>query len=169
MIARFCTRYALVGFVALAIAVAAKPAAPANPTPASLLIAKQIMDIKGVSAVFAPLVRGVIEKVRQQALQTNFMWAKDINEVAANLQKDYASRANELIDTTARIYAQHFTEAELKDMLTFYQSPLGQKIVVEEPKVLDESMSQAGQWGDKLAEEIIVKMRAEMKKRGHDL
>jgi hypothetical protein len=169
MIARLCTRYAVVGLAALAIIGIAKPAAAANPSPASILIAKQIVQLKNVSAMFDPLVRGVIEKVKNQFMQTNFMWAKDLNEVAANLHKEYDQRASELVDATARIYAQHFTEAELKDLLTFYQSPLGRKMIVEEPKVIDESMSNAGQWGDNLSEEIIGKMRTEMKKRGHDL
>jgi hypothetical protein len=169
MIARLCTRYAVVGLAALAIIGFARPAAADNPSPASILIAKQIVEIKGVNAMFAPLVRGVIEKVKNQFMQTNFMWAKDLNEVAANLHKEYDPRTTELVDATARIYAQHFTEAELKDLLTFYQSPIGRKMIVEEPRIIDESMANAGQWGDNLSDEIIGKMRAEMKKRGHDL
>jgi len=169
MIARLCTRYAVVGLAALAIMGLAKPAAAANPSPASVLIAKQIVQLKDVDAMFAPLARGVVEKVKNQFMQTNFMWAKDLNEVAANLHKEYDPRVSELVDATARIYAEHFTEAELKDLLTFYQSPLGRKMIVEEPKVIDESMNHAGQWGDALAEDVIARMRAEMKKRGHDL
>jgi len=169
MIARLCTRYAVVGLAALAIIGLAKPAAAANPSPASVLIAKQIVQLKDVDAMFAPLARGVVEKVKNQFMQTNFMWAKDLNEVAANLHKEYDPRVSELVDATARIYAEHFTEAELKDLLTFYQSPLGRKMIVEEPKVIDESMNHAGQWGDALAEDVIARMRAEMKKRGHDL
>jgi hypothetical protein len=53
--------------------------------------------------------------------------------------------------------------------LTFYQSPLGQKVIAEEPKAADESMNLAGEWADKFSEEVINKMRAEMKKRGHDM
>jgi len=30
-------------------------------------------------------------------------------------------------------------------------------------------MAMAGSWGDKLSEEVIIKMRDEMKKRGHDM
>jgi len=169
MIARLCTRYAVVGLAALAIMGLAKPAAAANPSPASVLIAKQIVQLKDVDAMFAPLARGVVEKVKNQFMQTNFMWAKDLNEVAANLHKEYDPRVSDLVDATARIYAEHFTEAELRDLLTFYQSPLGRKMIVEEPKVIDESMNHAGQWGDALAEDVIARMRAEMKKRGHDL
>jgi hypothetical protein len=73
------------------------------------------------------------------------------------------------VDATARIYATHFTEPELKQLLAFYQSPLGQKMVAEDPKVIDESMHNAAQWADNLSDDVMVKMRAEMKKRGHDM
>ena len=70
-------------------------------------------------------------------MQTNFMYAKDLNEVAAIEEKRYAPRVSELVDMTARIYASHFTEAELKELLAFYQSPIGRKALVEEPTVLE--------------------------------
>jgi uncharacterized protein len=178
MFAGHSLRHALLGHVlAVIIALAAlglvRPAAAqapaAEPSPNAVLLAKQIIEIKGVSAMFAPLVRGVIIKVRDQFIQTNFMWAKDLSEIANNLEKEYGPRGSEVIDATARIYASHFTEAELKQLLAFYQSPLGRKTVAEEPKITDESMAFAGHWGDDLSVDIINKMRAEMKKRGHDI
>ena len=166
-------RHLLAALIAIALIGAAKPVlaqAPANPpSPAAILLAKQIIELKGVSKLFDPLVRGVVEKVKDQFMQTNFMWAKDLNEVAAQLEKQLAPRESELVDASARIYASHFTEAELKQILAFYQSPVGRRMVVEEPRALDESMANAGNWGDNLSDEVIAKMRDEMKKRGHDL
>ncbi len=57
----------------------------------------------------------------------------------------------------------------MKNILAFYQSPLGQKVLAEEPKAIDESMSNAGTWADNLSEDVMDKMRDEMKKRGHDM
>jgi uncharacterized protein len=173
MIARRPARQFLAALVAFALLGVAKPAfaqAPTQaPSPTALLLAKQIIELKGVDKVFTPLVRGVVEKVKEQFMQTNFIWAKDLNEVAASLEQQYAPRVSELVDASARIYASHFTEAELKQILAFYQSPLGRKVIAEEPKALDESMADAGTWGDKFSEEVIDKMRQEMKKRGHDI
>jgi uncharacterized protein len=171
MIARFSARHIVAALIALAAISVARPAASqaVAPSPNAILLAKQIVDIKGVKAIFQPMVRGVVQKAKNVFMQTNFMWSKDLNEVADIVQKDYDSRLNGLIDETARIYASHFTDGELKDILAFYQTPLGRKMVVEEPKALDESMANAGDWGDKLSEEVIPKIRAEMKKRGHDL
>ena len=173
MIARLSARYVTAALVALLMIGIAQPAAPQpappQPSPAAILLAKQIVDVKGVKSMFEPMVRGVVQKVKDAFMQTNFMWSKDLNEVAAIVQKDDDPRLNELIDQTARIYASHFTEAELKNILAFYQSPVGRKMVAEEPKALDESMANAGNWGDKLSEEVITQIRIEMKKRGHDL
>jgi len=173
MIARLSTRYRLLALVALALLGLGLPLnaqAPAQqPSPAAVLLAKRIIELKGVDKLFDPLVRGVVKKVTDQFMQTNFMWANDLNQVAAQLEKQYAPRATELVDASARIYASHFTEAELQQILAFYQSPVGRKVIAEEPKALDESMAHAGNWGDNLSEEVITKMRAEMKKRGHDL
>jgi hypothetical protein len=173
MIARLSTRQVMAALIALFVIGIVRPAsaqAPApEPSPAAILLAKQIVELKGVKSIFDPLVRGVVDKTKNMFMQTNFMWAKDLNEVAAIEQKKYAVRANELVDQTARIYASHFTEQELRQLLTFYQSPVGKKALVEEPKALDAAMSYAGTWGDNLSEEVMASMREEMKKRGHDM
>jgi uncharacterized protein len=174
---RGATRHAMAAVIVLALAGAAgrataqgaAPNAPHPPSQAAVLLAKQILETKHADSIFEPLVRGVVIKTRDVFMQTNFMWGKDLNEVADSLMKQYSARAGELLNDAARIYASHFTEPELKQLLTFYQSPLGQKVINEEPKAADESMTFAGGWADKLSEEVIGKMRAEMKKRGHDM
>jgi uncharacterized protein len=186
MIARFSTRQiptrqrqacqVLAALVALALVVVAKPvaaqgpAANPNPSPSAILLAKEIIELKGArETIFNPLVRGVIEKTKDTFMQTNFMWSKDLNEVAANMEKEYASKTNELEDQSARIYAGYFTETELRQILAFYKSPVGQKVITDEPKALDKTIANAGQFGDSLSDEVMAKMREEMKKRGHDL
>jgi uncharacterized protein len=166
---------AVAGIAAPALAQMPMPAQAQAPPPApqvspgALLLAKQIVEIKKINDVFRPIVAGVVTKARNMFLQTNYMYQKDIDEVAANVTKQFLPRETELVDISARYYASHFSEQELRDLLTFYQSPVGQKALVEEPKVLDESMVYAGTWADNLSIEIIAAMRAELKKRGHDM
>jgi uncharacterized protein len=177
MTARFCSRHvttlaALTGLFIVAVVAPAAAQAPApvpQPSSASYLLAKQLVEIKGVRNVFVPLVNGVVSKTKDMFMQTNFMWANDLNQVAAIEQKKYAPRVDELVDATARIYASQFTEQELKQLLTFYQSPLGQKVLTVEPKIMDQAMAYAGNWGDNLSQEVMGNMRDEMKKRGHDM
>jgi uncharacterized protein len=166
---------AVAGIAAPALAQMPMPAQPQAPPPApqvspgALLLAKQIVEIKKVNDVFKPIVAGVVTKARNTFLQTNFMYQKDIDEVAANVGKQFAPRVTEVVDASAHYYASHFSEQELRDLLNFYQSPLGQKALAEEPKVLDQSMVYAGNWAENLSQEIIQAMRVELKKRGRDM
>lgn len=170
MIGTNIARNLIIAALAFVIAGAVAPVrAQQKPSPTSVLIAKQIVELKGVKGMYDPMVRGVVEKAKAMFMQTNFNLAKDLNDVAAILHKDYDARAAEVVDDTARIYASHFTEQELKEMLTFYKSPVGRKMITEEPKALDESMADAAKWADNLSDDVISKFRAEMKKRGHDL
>jgi hypothetical protein len=178
-IRRAAARYLLAVIVVLCLAGIDRPAgaqgAPPNETPvheptaAEVLLAKQILNLKHAQNIFQPLLRGVIIKTRDMFMQTNFMWSKDLNEITAHLEKEYEPRVDELMDDAARIYASHFTEQELRQLLALYQSPLGEKIINEEPKALDESMAAAGSWADGFSHDVIEKMRAEMKKRGHEM
>ena len=102
MIARLSLRHAMAAIIALvAIAIvkpAAAQAAAAKPSPSAILIAKQIVQLKGVKEHDGPLVRGVVEKVKDVVMQTNFMWQKDINEVTVQMHKEFDSRSSEFVD-----------------------------------------------------------------------
>jgi hypothetical protein len=147
----------------------AGPAAAQTPSPGALLIAKQIVKLKGVDSIMDPIARGVVEKVKNVVMQTNFMFQKDINEITDQLHKEFDGRSGELVDAAAGLYASRFTEPELKQILEFYQSPVGQKMIVEEPKIVDDALRQADGWANNLSIDIMAKMRSEMKKRGHDI
>ena len=139
------------------------------PSASAIASAKEVITAKGATALYSPLVSGVIERTKSVFLQTNPMLGKDLNEVAAKLHNEYGARSAELVNEVAKLYASRFTEQELKDTLAFYKSPLGRKLIVEEPAILDQSMKTAQTWAENLSQEVIAKMRAEMKKRGHDI
>ncbi len=159
-------RAAMVAVVWMACA----PAAMAQqPSAAALSTAKELIAVKGAAGMYDTLVPGVIEQAKNVFLRSNPNLSKDLNEVAAKLRTDYAPRNAEVRDLVVRLYAAHFTEKELKDALAFYKSALGKKLIEQEPKILEQSMGDAQAWANKLSDEIISKMRAEMKKKGHTI
>jgi hypothetical protein len=140
-----------------------------QPSPATLALAKEVITVKGAVSMYDPVLVGVIEQGKNVLMQQNPMLSRDLNEVAGRLRNDMRARTGELTDDIARLYAGRFTEQELKDVLAFYKSPLGQKVIKEEPQILDASVAQAQAWANKLSEEVLEKFRIEMKKKGHDL
>lgn len=150
--------------------VAFGPAAHAQqPSAASIATAKELIAITGATGVLTPLVAGVVEQAKLLFLQQDPGLAKDLNEVAAKLRTDLQPRFVEITNEVALLYAQNFSEQELKEILAFYKTPAGQKLLKTQPKVIDASMQFASGWADKLSQEVVVKMREELMKKGHNL
>ena len=145
------------------------PVSAQQPSAAALATAKEIVMVKGAGNLFGALIPAVVEQAKALFLQTNPGLAKDLNEAAATLRKELEPRQVELSNEIARLYATHFTEAELKEVLAFYKTPVGKKRIEQEPRALEQSMACAQSWRNKFSEEVISKMRAEMKKKGHNI
>ena len=61
------------------------------------------------------------------------------------------------------------TEAELKELNAFFKSPVGLKYVQTQPQVLDDIVKEMATWSQTLSEYVMIRARAEMSKRGHQL
>jgi hypothetical protein len=153
----------------LACTVYSGPVRAQEPSASSVALAKELIILKGGNVMLDPIVPGVIESAKNVLLQTNPMLAKDLNEVAANLRKEFDPKRDELVTLMARSYALRFTEAEMKELLVFFKSPLGKKMITDEPQIINQSMSRTQTWANTFSEQMIARIRADMKKKGHDL
>lgn len=159
------------GLAALGVAlVTFSPLAHAQqPSAAAISSAKELISITGATTLFSPLIAGVVEQAKVLFLQQNPALSKDLNEIATRMRADLQPRFTELTDEVARLYSQNFTEQELKEILAFYKTPAGKKLLTAQPQVVDASMKFAQDWANKLSDQVIAKMRDELKKRGHAL
>ena len=160
---------ARVAAVAIALALSGAVAQAQQPSAGAMATAKELVAITGTTALFTPLVPGVIEQTKNLFLQQNPNLNKDLSDVSTKLRTDLTPRLEELNTEVARLYASRFTEPELKDILVFYKTATGKKMLTEQPVVVESSMKFAQDWANKLSDEVMVKMRDEMKKKGHAL
>jgi len=166
MIVRFIAH--TVGAAAIAcLALIQGAQAQQQPSAAAVALATQLLELKGGISAYDPAIDGVVTHHKGVLLQINPNLAKDINDVEQMMRKEGAARREELHKEIAIGYASAFTEQELKDMIAFYKTPLGKKMIEQEPKAGEQSTKRAQVWIDKYAETVITKMPAEMKKRGH--
>jgi hypothetical protein len=156
----------------LALALTALPAAAQQPKPASpaaIAAAKEILAMKNAGAMYAQAVPNIVEQTKNQLMQTNLNYQKDLNEVAVIVAQKLAGKEKEIGEGMAAVYAGDFTEQELKDLVTFYKSPLGQKLLTTEPRAIQQSMGFMNQWAQQFAETVNGEFRAEMRKRGKQI
>jgi len=138
-------------------------------SPAAVAAAKEILTMKNASAMYAAAVPNLVEQTKNVLMQSNLNYQKDLNEVAIIVAKTLAGREKEIGEGMAQVYANEFTEQELKDLVNFYKSPLGQKLLSSEPRAIQFSMSYMNQWAQTFAEVVNGQFRAEMKKRGKEI
>jgi len=155
--------------VLLACQLFAGAALAQQPTAAAVTLARELVELKGGNAMFEPVIFSMIEQTKGALVQTNPQLAKDLNDVATQLRSEFSPRRNELMTEAAKLYAQRFSEQELKDILAFYKTPVGRKMIVQEPLVLDETFNFVQRWSPRVGEEVMNRFRAEMKKKGHNL
>jgi hypothetical protein len=156
----------------LALALTALPAAAQQPKPASpaaIAAAKEILALKNAGAMYAQAVPNIVQQTKDQLMQTNLNYQKDLNEVAVIVAQKLAGKEKEIGEGMAAVYASDFTEQELKDLVTFYKSPLGQKLLSTEPRAIQQSMGFMNQWAQQFAETVNGEFRAEMRKRGKQI
>jgi hypothetical protein len=169
MIAAVHVRSLCVAVAAAIVFAFAVPAKAQQPTANALAQAKELVDILGAAREFESLPTAVIVRTAGTFLQSNPALAKDLNEIAENLVTEYYARRSEIPNEIVRLYATRFTEAELKDLIVFYKSALGKKLLTESQYVINEAVKRADAWAVKFRDEVAVRIREELKKRGHNL
>jgi len=150
-------------------AFAQAPASNPNPSAAAIAAAKELLALKGGVEMFNGMVNGVIESAKNAFLPTNPNLSKPINEVTAQLRTEYEPKKAEVFTEVARAYARRFSEAELKELLAFYKTNLGRKVLTEEPVAVEDAFKRAQDWSNTFSEQVLTRFRAEMKKKGYDL
>jgi hypothetical protein len=142
----------LVAFaLASTLALAARPAFAQdyanNPKLADI---KRLMNMTGA---------GSLGKQVMEQLIPSFKSA--MPSVPDKFWQDFVKEANpdELVDQVALIYDKYLTHEEVKQVIKFYETPAGKKLIAVLPKVTQESMVVGQQWGRKLGERIQQKLQ----------
>ena len=170
-LSRMLSAAALVMGLVLAGAPAGAQTPDKPPSPGAIAAAKEILALKNASQMYAAAVPNLVQQTKDQLLQSNLNYQKDLNEVAVIVAKNLAGREQEIGEGMAKIYANAFTEQELKDLVAFYKSPLGAETADDqEPKSIQASMGNTcKQWAQQFAETVNGEFRAEMRKRGKQI
>ena len=66
-----------------------------------------------------------------------------------------------LIDSLVPVYGALFTTDELKELVRFYETPLGQRLIAVTPDLARESMLAGQRWGFVIGQEIGAQLQRE--------
>jgi uncharacterized protein len=69
---------------------------------------------------------------------------------------DFMKEVNPEVLTTmiVPIYDKYYTQEDIKKMIEFYQTPLGKKLILTMPQIMQESMQVGQTWGKEIGEKV---------------
>lgn len=124
-----------------------------------------------VDTVKRQLIRAVLTESHAVDLMLQGMQAAMSSQRAANPAIPPAfwdrflaaarERKGDLGELFVEIYDRHFTADELRQLLAFYHTPIGRKLLAEQSAIAQEATAAGQQWGQRLGYEIGQKMAAE--------
>ena len=113
---------------------------------------KKLMDVTGSGSLGVQAMNQMITLFKQSKMGVpDKFWTDLMAEVDPN----------ELVEMCIPSYVKHFTHAEIKQLLAFYETPLGKKLIKTQPAIMQECMIAGQKWGQKLGEKVGKKLEAE--------
>jgi hypothetical protein len=145
------------------------PAPAAQQLSAShLAIAREVAIASGMTRSIDAMAEPMLSQLQQMNV-TRPEISRDLAEVVNVIRPEIEKQKEQVVVAAARAFAERLSEPELNAIATFYKSPAGVKYVDTQPLILDEIVRQLADWTQNMSEYIIVRARAEMAKRGHQL
>lgn len=121
---------------------------------------RSLLELIGAQDQVQETVHTSTEQYREKLLatmQNNAQGQALVNNFVDNYQKKFDP--SQMTDEVVAIYDKHYTDEEIKGLLQFFGSPLGQKVASEMPKIGREIQSVSHEVGAKAAREALQALK----------
>ncbi|MFJ5486804.1 DUF2059 domain-containing protein [Hansschlegelia beijingensis] len=136
---------------------------------ADLKLARQVVEVSGAASSFKDIVAIFLDEAKRTFVRTNPELSGDLDQAIKTLMPEFEQRREQLLDQIAGAYAARFSDQELMEIKTFYETPTGAKLVKALPGVLQESYDKTNVWSRQMSQDVVTRLREELKKKGHDM
>jgi uncharacterized protein len=140
----------------------AGPAAQAKIDPAKEADIRKLLELVGTKALISQTMESMSKSIKP--LLTNSLPPGDYREKLVDLFfAKFTGKADvgHLLDLAVPVYDRNFSHQEIRSLIEFYQTPLGQKAIATLPKVTAEMQEQGRKWGEDLGKQCMVEVLSE--------
>jgi uncharacterized protein len=121
---------------------------------------RSLMELVGAHDMVQDGADNAIQQSREKLLATvpnNQKGQAFVKAFATNYEKKFDT--DQVAEQLVGIYDKHFTDEEIKGLLQFYGSPLGQKVAAEMPKINREIQATVRSTSGKAAREALAEVK----------
>lgn len=114
------------------------------------------MDLAGTSSLVSQMMEGMENNIKP--LMTSSLPPGDYREKVIDLFfEKFHTKANpqQILDMAVPSYDKYYTHEEIKGLIKFYETPLGQKMIGVLPKMLGELQLAGQKWGEALGRDCM--------------
>lgn len=152
-------RWMIVAMLGLGLSVAS-PVVRADDA-SRLKVAHEVVVTAHMADNMRKLLPTMMQQMRPMLLQQGNNDAKAVDAFLARFSQRFDQSADRFSDLAAEIYAREFSEEDLGNLLTFYKSETGQRLL-DKQTIVAQAMMIAGQrWGETEAKQIIDEFQKE--------
>ncbi|MGJ8528378.1 DUF2059 domain-containing protein [Maritalea sp.] len=137
--------------------------------PEHLALAKRYVVLTDTGALFQRTILQTAQESVDHLVQQNPEIGEDILAGARDVAKEYLQGDNLVHDNFARIYAVHYTMDELTQIIAFYETDVGKKILAGNIEINKNLQTAARVAEENLSTEFAVRLRSHLKEKGFDL
>jgi len=125
---------------------------------------KRLMKLSGTDSIGNRVGQAVAQQIRSAIEQQVPVQKQRVMDVADDVLEQWTRQFasdEELLRELVGIYARSFTHEEIEQLIDFYETDLGQKVITEMPRIAAESM----RVGQRVAQRLVPELEAKMQKR----
>ncbi len=162
----------LVAAAVLAISLAFAATAPAvsqEISPEQLALARKYVDLTDKAQIYEASMVMTAQQTSKLLTQQNPEISQQINDAIGKALEARRGKKDELFNQIARIYAVSFTPEELQQIVTFYESPAGQKLATSAFAVSQDVQKVMRIWTSNNGTEFVREVRAALKAAGYNV
>jgi hypothetical protein len=123
---------------------------------------RRLMDLAGTGLLVTQVMDGTEKGIRP--LMMNALPPGEYREKLVDLffAKFHSKAApQQLLDLAVPAYDKYYTHEEIKGLIQFYGTPLGQKLVSIQPKMTGELQEAGRKWGEGLGRDSMIEVLSE--------
>ena len=126
-----------------------------------LELARAIIEVTSTEAAYRTALEATLPLARP-SFASGFPGATEeqLDEAMAVMLDILMEGFPEVVEASARVYAARFTEAELTDLMAFYQTPTGRKLALEIPGITADMTRIGEQVGEQAVQNNIGRLQA---------
>lgn len=117
---------------------------------------RKLLEVTGAAKIGLETSKNLINKFKELMPDVPEEFWKKFSDL---LQTD------DIIKITIPIYQKHFSDSDIEQLLSFYATPVGKKMIEKNPIIYQEANAAGEKWGRAIAEKVIE----ELEKSGYKI